>query len=311
MAAVRVSICLPAWQGEADLRRLLPVLARQRVAGGCELVAVDSESSDATPRLLAEAGARVERIAQREFGHGRTRNQLARMARGELLVYLSQDALPDGDDFVERLVAPLAVPRVAGVCARILPHEDDDPLTKRGVLDAPQASSAPRRHAWERDGLGALPAAERAARVSFDNVAAAYRAETLRALPFPDTAFGEDAAWAELALRAGHELVFEPAAVVRHAHRYTPAAAWRRWRTDAVFQREHFGRAVRPGLWSALRGFGYELRRDWAWLRREGRPGLLPRAVLLRAAQVGGAWAGSRGRIGGSLVAPDARTSAQ
>lgn len=311
MASVRVSICLPTWQGAADLRRLLPALARQRVAGGFELVAVDSDSSDATPRLLAEHGARVERIAQRDFGHGRTRNQLAKMARGELLVYLSQDALPEGDDFVERLVAPLADPRVAGVTARILPHDDDDPLTRRSALDAPQASPVARRHAWERDGLGALPPFERAARVGFDNVAAAYRAAALRALPFPDVAFGEDAAWAESALRAGHELAFEPLALVRHAHRYTPRSAWRRWRVDASFQREHFGRAVRPGLWSALRGYCFELRRDWEWIRREGGLPHLPRAFVLRAAQVGGAWAGSRGRIGGSLVAQDARTSAQ
>lgn len=296
---VRVSICLPTWQGEADLRRLLPRLARQRVVGGFELVAVDSGSRDATPRLLAEAGARVERIAQREFGHGRTRNQLARLARGGTLVYLSQDALPEGDDFVERLAAPLADARVAGATARILPHDDDDPLTKRSVLDAPQASAEPRRHAWDRDGLGVLSAADRAAEVSFDNVAAAYRADVLRSLPFPETAFGEDAAWAELALQHGHELVFEPRAVVRHAHRYTAAAAWSRWRADAAFQREHFGRSVRPDCWSALRGLGFELGRDWSYLRREGGLAHLPRAVLLRAAQVGGAWAGSRGRIGG------------
>lgn len=311
MKSVRVSVCLPVWQGVADLRRLLPALARQRIEGGFELVAIDSSSTDGGFELLREHGARVERIAQRDYGHGRTRNQLALLARGELLVYLSQDALPVGDDFLADLVAPLAEPGVVAATARVLPHEDDDPLTRRSVLDQPQASAAPRRHALARDGLGSLAPAERASRVAFDNVAAAYRAEALRALPFPDVAFGEDAGWAELALRAGHVLAFEPKAVVLHAHRYDARSAWRRWREDAAFQREQLGRRVRPGLPSVLRGLAFELRRDWNFLRREGGLGCLPRAIVLRAAQVGGAWAGSRGRIGCSGVATDASDGAK
>jgi len=311
MKSVRVSVCLPVWQGVADLRRLLPALARQRLAGGFEIVAVDSSSTDGGFELMREHGARVERIAQRDFGHGRTRNQLARLARGESLVYLSQDALPVGDDFLSALVAPLSEAGVAAATARILPRDDDDPLTRRSVLDQPQAASEPRRHALYRAGLAALSPAERASRVAFDNVAAAYRAEVLRALPFPDVDFGEDAGWAELALERGHELAFEPKAVVLHAHRYDARTAWRRWRQDAAFQREAFGRRVRPGLGSALRGLVFELRRDWNFLRREGGLGFLPRALVLRAAQVGGAWAGSRGRIGPSSVASGTRSGAE
>jgi rhamnosyltransferase len=311
MNGVRVSVCLPVWQGVADLRRLLPALARQRVEGGFEVVAIDSSSTDGSFELLRDHGARVERIAQSEFGHGRTRNRLARLARGELLVYLSQDALPVGDDFLAALVRPLAEDGVAAATARILPRDDDDPLTRRSVLDQPQASTLPRRHALKEGGLRMLSPAERAARVAFDNVAAAYRAEVLAALPFPELPFGEDAGWAESALQAGHVIAFEPEAVVLHAHRYDARSAWVRWRQDAAFQRVELGRRVRPGLASVLRGLAFELRRDWNFLRREGRLGHLPRALLLRSAQVGGAWAGSRGRIGPSGVASGARHRAQ
>lgn len=315
MESVRVSICLPTWQGAADLQRLLPVLRSQRVDGGVELVAIDSDSTDGTRELLLAHGVRVERIAQRDFGHGRTRNALAHMACGEVLVYLSQDALPQGADFVARLVRRLTEPRVAAVTARILPPEHADPLTRRAVLDAPQAGALSQHYAWlgdgSRAGLCHLNPGERAARVGFDNVAAAYKGAVLRSLPFPDVAFGEDAAWAELALRAGHELVFEPEAVVQHAHQYSPKAAWARWRTDAAFQRTHLGRRVRPTLWSALKGYGYELRRDWAYLQGAELWRYLPQAMILRGAQVGGAWAGSRGRIGPSSMASSVGTGAQ
>ena len=86
-------------------------------------------------------GARVQRIERSEFRHGPTRNLLAAQARGELLVFLSQDALPDGSDFLKKLTAPFHDPRVAGSTARVLPHEDDDPLTARTVLSAPEAAT--------------------------------------------------------------------------------------------------------------------------------------------------------------------------
>src|SRR6185436_8120242 len=160
---LRVTICLPTWNGERDLARLLPALARQQVDGGFEIVAIDSSSTDRSRELLEQAGVRMQRIEQREFGHGVTRNRLAGMARGEILVFLSQDALPEGERFLATLAAAFDDPRTAGACARILPHEDDDPLTARTVLDAPEAGAEAR--VFEGKGVDAC----------FNDVAAAIR----------------------------------------------------------------------------------------------------------------------------------------
>ena len=284
-APPRVSVLIPTLQAEPWLDGLLRALAAQRVGGGSELVVVDSDSTDRTRELVTAAGGRLERIPRTEFGHGRTRNRLAERARGELLVFLSQDALPEGEDFLARLVGPLAEEDVAGATARLLPREDDDPLTTRTALDAPEASAEPR--VWGPADLGSDT-------VHFNDVASAVRAEVLRALPFPDVAFGEDVLWAEGALRAGWRLAFVPGAVARHAHAYGPAQAYRRYRTDAAFHRER-GVRLRPGLASVLRGIGHELRADWGHVARRRRGWVhLLRAPALRTAQVLGQWAGSR-----------------
>src|SRR5438309_1868207 len=99
MSAPRVSILLPTWNGERHLARLLPRLAEQELDGGFEIVAIDSDSSDGTRTLLERAGARVTKIARGEFRHGPTRNRAAAEARGEILVCLSQDALPRDKHF--------------------------------------------------------------------------------------------------------------------------------------------------------------------------------------------------------------------
>jgi GT2 family glycosyltransferase len=299
MTLPRLSILLPTWNGEAHLRRLLPALAGQRCSGERELLAIDSSSTDSTVELLRQAGAEVEIIHQSEFSHGLTRNALARRARGEVLVFFSQDALPASDTFLEELVRPLAVPKVAGTYCRILPHVEDDPLTARTVLEAPEASGAPREfEPLSPEAIWELPAAERAERLRFNNVASAVRAEIFERIDFPDVPFGEDFAWAARVLTAGYEVRFVPEAVAYHAHRYTPRQAFERYKLDADFHREIHGLLLRPDALSVLRGIGFELREDLRFILRErGGSGLLHmlRSPGLRGAQILGQLWGSRG----------------
>ena len=298
MQAPRLSILLPVWNGARDLARLLPALRAQRAWPECELVAIDSSSADESVPLLREAGARVEVIPKTEFGHGRTRNALAELARGELLVFLSQDALPADEGFLDELVAPLAEEGVAGAYARLLPHGDDDPLTARTVLAAPEArAEAPPLAPLDADALWGSGGAARLERLRFSNVASAVRAEVLRAHPFPDIPFGEDFAWSARAAEAGWQVRFAPRAVALHAHRYTPSQAFERYRLDAAFHRAVHGHRLRPDLPSVLRGVAWELREDLRYLART--PGAswvhVLRAPALRTAQVLGQYWGSRG----------------
>lgn len=298
MSSPRLSILLPVWNGAADLARLLPGLEAQRLWPECELLAIDSSSSDGSVELLEAAGARVEVIPQARFGHGRTRNELVGLARGERLVFLSQDALPADDRFLDELVAPLEEERVAGAYARLLPHEDDDPLTARTVLAAPEArEEAPQPGELDLDALWTGGGDQRIERLRFSNVASAARTEVLREHPFPDIPFGEDFAWAARVADAGWEVRFAPRAVALHAHRYSPSQAFERYRLDAAFHRAVHGHQLRPSLLSVLRGITWELREDLRYLARTPGAswGHALRAPALRGAQVLGQYWGSRG----------------
>jgi rhamnosyltransferase len=309
LIAPRVSIVLPTLNGEACLERLLPTLAAQELPrewNGFEICAVDSSSTDRTRALLRQAGADVRTIARADFRHGRTRNLAAGGARGEFLVFLSQDAVPADEHCICHLIAAFDDPRVAGAYSRVLPNPEDDLLTQRTVLDLPEASE--RAVARDLDGVGSLSALtgeQRASWLRFNNVASAVRAGVFRRMPFPDVPFGEDFAWAALVLAAGHRIRFAPQSVVHHAHRYGPREAFARYRVDAAFHREVHGYRMRPSLLSACKGLAYEVGRDFAFLRasaaglRASAAGPRLRAAcaapLLRAAQVAGQYAGSRG----------------
>lgn len=259
------------------MQGLLPALAQQ--ASAAQRLAIDSSSSDGTRALLTAAGFQVQVIEQREFGHGRTRNALVAWASSEFVVFFSQDAQPQGPDFCERLLAPLRQdPQLVAVCARVLPRADDDPLTARSVLAAPEASA--------QSLVG-----ERAAS-AFHNVAAAYRRAALLQHPFADVPFGEDQAWAQAAHARGDKVRLEAQAIVQHSHRYTLRQAYQRYRIDAAFHLSQRGVRLRPNCAALLRGYAYELREDWRYRPRSWSA--LARALLLRGAQVLGQYHGSR-----------------
>lgn len=296
MQAPRVSILIPTMNGEGDLVRLLPALRAQRVVGGFEIVALDSESDDGTLDLLREFRVRHETIARADFAHGSARNRLGTMARGEILVFLSQDALPVGNDFIEVLTAPLERVGITGTWARNLPHPTDDALTARSLLSSGESSDETRLvELASGECLADLSPLDRMLRTRFNNVASSMSRASLDRFPFPEVAFGEDSAWAASVLGAGLKLMYVAEAEVLHAHRYGPKSAFKRYEQDARFMREVHGWVARPHLFSALKGLAYELREDFRFLRQRGGPwsqGL--RAPLLRLGQVLGQWRGSR-----------------
>ena len=97
-----ISVVIPVKDGGADLVRCLEAIARQRVDDDVEVVVVDSGSRDGSAARARSFGARVHEIPAEEFHHGRTRNLGAELARGDTLVFTSQDAYAADDLWLAR-----------------------------------------------------------------------------------------------------------------------------------------------------------------------------------------------------------------
>lgn len=297
----RVSVILPTLDGEQDLVRLLPALKEQDFDGELEIRAIDSHSTDGTRELLQRYGATIQDIPRSEFGHGSARNRCAAGSEAEFLVFLSQDAVPADGRFLSTLLDAFQDRRVAGAYSRVLPHPEDDPLTCRTVLELPEASDEPFVRDLDEVGGGVwdLGPEERGRYLRFNNVASAIRNSVFREIPFPDTRFAEDFAWAARALTAGHRIAFVPDSVVYHAHAYNMRSAFERYRIDSAFHEQVHGWKLRPTALSAARGFLYEVGRDMRYLAGATVPGRVRhilRSPGLRAAQVLGQYMGSKGR---------------
>ena len=133
--AAVISVVIPVKNGGADLVRCLAGIAAQEVEEEVEVVVVDSGSTDGSPERARAAGAVVHEIPPEEFGHGRTRNLGVELARGELVVFTSQDAVADDDGWLARLAA--AARSGAGRRRRVRP-----PAPPRRTPGRPSASSS-------------------------------------------------------------------------------------------------------------------------------------------------------------------------
>ncbi len=222
----RISLVIPTWNGGARFREVLLALASQRLEGGFQLVVVDSGSTDGSADAARAAGALVHAIPQSEFNHGRTRNLGIERSSGELVLLLTQDAVPIGPDYVANLAGAFAGGNVDGAYARQYPRPDCDPILAERLRQWSASRDEPELQVLcpgdaeaSRQLFQRLPPIERYLCSAFDNVASAVRRSTWERLPFPERSFGEDVAWAREVLLSGGAIAYEPTATVEHSHR--------------------------------------------------------------------------------------------
>jgi rhamnosyltransferase len=285
-----ISIVIPVKDGGAVFERCLEGIRSQNVAEDVEIVIVDSGSTDGSAGAARARDARVHEIPAGQFSHGGSRNLGARLARGETLVFLSQDALPVDDAWLSRLVGPLREGRdIAGVYGRQLPHADARP-PERYFLDFLYGSGARRQRA---SGVEELTMET----TMFSNVNAAMLHVIWERFPFvEDIIMSEDQDWSRRVLLAGYSIAYEPTAAVRHSHNYSLAEAFRRF-FDSGVSAEHAYLAGRRESARVLRSAALRYARGevmWLWRSRQRR--WIPYAALYEGLKMVGLLLGANHR---------------
>lgn len=201
------SIIVPVFNGAHILGNCLDALDTQTVnAQQYEIIIVDDGSTDGSAEAAARQGGSV--IRQEHAGAGAARNLGARQASGPILLFTDADCEPQSD-WAEKMLAPFADPDVAGV---------------KGVYRTRQSALVARfTQAEYEEKYDRLARTEQ---IDFvDTYAAAYRRDIFLAHGGFDPEFllDEDQELSFRLAKAGHKLVFAPAAIVYHQH---PDSIW-------------------------------------------------------------------------------------
>lgn len=201
------------WNRKDLLRACLESLRAQTCAP-CETIVVDNGSSDGSPELASQFGAKVIRNRENR-GFCAANNQGIAAARGEYVALLNNDAEAEPGWLAALHRACASAPDIGMAASKVLVWEDPARIDKAGHLIFPDGQNRGR-------GAGALDRGQfdREEEVLWpDGCAALYRKSMLDAIGGFDEdffAYGDDA---ELGLRAriaGWRCLYTPDAVVRH-----------------------------------------------------------------------------------------------
>jgi rhamnosyltransferase len=263
--------------------RVLEKVATQRIDVPFEVVVVDTMSPPDDVSRMCSYPVRFQQITAGEFGHGRTRNRLASLAKGDVLLFLSQDAEPASEFWMSRLLQPLADSRVAGAYARQIPRSSADPLIRFFL----ERTYGPRPACRRLSGSATVGIDD----IFFSNVSSAIRRDVWLHYPFrDDVIMSEDQYWAFDVLSAGYDVVYVPEAQVYHSHNYSLPLLFRRnWQSGASLR----GLIADSPAAIARRGMSYIL--DQArFLVRDGRAHWLPYMLVYEATKAAGFSMGMR-----------------
>jgi glycosyltransferase involved in cell wall biosynthesis len=297
-----VTVAIPVRDGGHLLARTLRALSAQTVAH--ELLVCDSGSHDGSVQVALTHGARVLEIDPSRFSHGGTRNLLVAEASGTHVALLTQDAEPEDERWLERLLGGLELASDVGIAfGPYRPRPDASPLVRLELeqwfssLSPEGTPSLERLSAQERRELpvGSLIGG----RGFFTDANSCLLRSAWERVPFREVAYAEDRVLAIDMLRAGYAKAFVPSASVLHSHDYTAVQELRRcfdewrglrevygWREPA--RPTHLLRQLRGQLGQARR----ELVADGVPAGRRGRT--LAAVVLRQAVRQAGAILGSR-----------------
>jgi polysaccharide biosynthesis protein PslC len=218
----RISVIIPTRNGEKTLFQLLSQLALQSVKAD-ELLIVDSSSNDQTVVIAKEFGAIVSVIPLEEFDHGTTRSMMAAQAKGEILLFFTQDAVPASLDVIEKLIAPFKKDASIGVSyGRQLPNQDAS-LFAAALRAFNYPANSMIREFSHRSKLGLKT-------VFVSNSCAAYRKSCLHKIDYfrGGLIFGEDTCAAGRLLEKGYKISYAAEAAVYHSHNYSLIQEFRR-----------------------------------------------------------------------------------
>lgn len=228
-----VSVIIPTLNAEHEIEDLLATLERQSLRP-MEILVVDSASDDDTvPLVKMHEGIRLLQIERCDFNHGATRDMALRVTTGDFVCFLTQDALPASDAYLERLVTPMVGdPSIALVSGRQLPKADArrfEQLVRS--FNYPDSPSVRSKSDLNKCGIKTFFAS--------DSCSAYRRTAYLDCGGFEYVNTNEDMLMAARFVASGLKVAYEPGAEVYHSHNLTPSQQFARNRAVGMFLESH------------------------------------------------------------------------
>jgi rhamnosyltransferase len=284
-SASYISVFIPTYNGEKYIAECIEAILHQELPTGykLEVLVTDSGSTDRTLEILRQYQDKItlNEIPNAAFGHGRTRQHAAQNAKGEFILYLSQDATPAHYRWLINMIEPFFLSeRVGCVFGRQQARIDAAATIKRevnGVFGGMGATDAIIIHRQkslvDNVDMNAL-------NVFFSDVnSAARRSLLIGDVPYRDVPYAEDQALAEDMQQAGYLKAYAPQGEVWHSNEYTAKEYFKRKVDEYLGLYDSLGLVFPPSKRSLYLGWIRPTLHDYRFILKDRSYG--PRRKLL------------------------------
>lgn len=283
-----VDVIIPAYHPGKEFATLIKRLEKQSVSIH-RIIVMNTEESmwNKEWEKLSDA-MEVHHLTKEEFDHGGTRARAAELSDADVMVFMTQDAMPADRELLAELLKALdQEENIAAAYARQLPNAECSFVERyTRAFNYPDTSLVKTKADLDKYGIKTF---------FCSNVCAAYKKDIYEKQGgfVRRTIFNEDMIYAGGLIQAGYGIVYAAEARVIHSHNYNCMQQFHRNFDLGVSQTEH------PEIFEGVPSEGEGMRlvkKTLAYLIHSGRIWLIPGFVLQCAGKYAGYLAGKKFR---------------
>ena len=283
-----VDVIIPAYHPGKEFATLIKRLEKQSVPIHRIIVMNTEESMWNKEWEKLSDVMEIHHIAKSEFDHGGTRARAAELSDADVMIFMTQDAMPADRELLAELLKALEQDEnIAAAYARQLPNAECSFVERyTRAFNYPDRSVVKTKEDMDQYGIKTF---------FCSNVCAAYKKDIYQKQGgfVRRTIFNEDMIYAGGLIQAGYGIAYAAEAKVIHSHNYNCMQQFHRNFDLGVSQAEH------PEIFEGVpsEGEGMRLvRKTLSHLVRSGKIWLIPGFVLQCAGKYAGYLAGKNFR---------------
>ena len=288
MENIKVDVIIPAYHPGKEFSTLIERLTKQTFPIH-RIIVMNTEESmwNKEWEKLSDA-MEVHHLTKEEFDHGGTRARAAELSDADVMVFMTQDAMPADRELLAELLKALdQEENIAAAYARQLPNAECSFVERyTRAFNYPDTSLVKTKADLDKYGIKTF---------FCSNVCAAYKKDIYEKQGgfVRRTIFNEDMIYAGGLIQAGYGIAYAAEARVIHSHNYNCMQQFHRNFDLGVSQAEH------PEIFEGVPSEGEGMRlvkKTLAYLIHSGRIWLIPGFVLQCAGKYAGYLAGKKFR---------------
>lgn len=288
MNDIKVDVIIPAYHPGKEFSTLIERLMKQTMPIQ-RIIVMNTEENFWKKDLEQKYPAiEVHHLTKKEFDHGGTRARAAELSDADVMIFMTQDAMPADKNLIENLVRALNENvNIGAAYARQLPNAECSFVERyTRSFNYPEKSVVKTKEDLPVYGIKTF---------FCSNVCAAYKKEIYQELGgfIQKAIFNEDMIYAGNLIQKGYGIAYAADARVIHSHNYSCMQQFHRNFDLGVSQAEH------PEIFEGVpsEGEGIKLvKKTISYLAKKGKIWLIPGVIMQSGCKYAGYLAGKKYR---------------